>query len=97
MSRDPDLLMARHRLRVVVGLFVAALAILGLRLGDLALMSADAAGALRPVAGAPSSARRADIVDRHGNLVATDYPKTSLFGDPAEINDPHATVSALAL
>ena len=96
MSRDPDLPLARRRLRVVVGLFVFALAILGLRLGDLALMSVDAATEGRPLAGAPASARRADIVDRHGNLLATDYPKTSVFADPAEVLDLPATAAQLA-
>jgi cell division protein FtsI (penicillin-binding protein 3) len=96
VSRDPDLLLARRRLRVVGGMFVLALAILGLRLGDLALMSVDAATETRPVAGAPSSVRRADIVDRHGNLLATDYPKTSVFADPAEVLDPQVTATQLA-
>jgi cell division protein FtsI (penicillin-binding protein 3) len=97
VSRDhPDLALARRRLRVVVGVFVLAFAILGLRLGDLALMSVDAATEERPVAGAPASARRADIVDRNGNLLATDYPKTSLFADPAEVLDLQATATRLA-
>jgi cell division protein FtsI (penicillin-binding protein 3) len=96
VSRDHDLAAARRRVRVVVGLFVVALAILGLRLGDLALMSVDAATAGHPGASVPSSTRRADIVDRHGNLVATDYPKSSLFGDPAEVLDPQATANQLA-
>ena len=44
VSRDiPTCLSPRRRLRVVGGVFVLALAILGLRLGDLALMSVDAA------------------------------------------------------
>jgi cell division protein FtsI (penicillin-binding protein 3) len=96
VSRDPDLPLARRRLRVVVGVFVLAVAILGLRLGDLALMAVDAATEERPVAGAPASARRADIVDRHGTLVATDYPKTSVFADPAEVLDRQSTATQLA-
>jgi cell division protein FtsI (penicillin-binding protein 3) len=95
VSRDPELPLARRRLRVVGGMFVLALAILGLRLGDLALMSVDAATEGPPVAGTPFSARRADIVDRHGNLLATDYPKTSLFADPAEVLDPQVTATRL--
>jgi cell division protein FtsI (penicillin-binding protein 3) len=95
VSRDPYLPVARRRLRIVGGAFVLALAILGLRLGDLALMSVDAATEGRPVAGEPARARRADIVDRHGNLIATDYPKTSLFADPAEVLDREATAGQL--
>src|SRR5687767_3429071 len=59
-------------------------------------MAVDAATEERPVAGAPASARRADIVDRHGTLVATDYPKTSVFADPAEVLDRQSTATQLA-
>jgi cell division protein FtsI (penicillin-binding protein 3) len=90
---------ARRRLRLIGGAFIIAFVALGLRLVDLALMSVDAATKARgvaDVAGAPPSIRRADIVDRHGNLLATDYPKTSLFADPTEVLDPAATASQLA-
>jgi cell division protein FtsI (penicillin-binding protein 3) len=96
VSRDPDLPLARRRLRVVVGAFVLALAILGLRLGDLALMAVDAATEARHDTAAPASARRADIVDRNGTLVATDYPKTSVFADPAQVLDVSTTAAQLA-
>jgi cell division protein FtsI (penicillin-binding protein 3) len=96
VTRDVDLASARRRLRLIGGVFGLALAALGLRLVDLALMSVDAATDAHGVAGAPQSNRRADIVDRNGDLVATDYPKLSLFADPAEVLDPEATASQLA-
>ena len=96
MIRDAQLSAARRRLRLIGGVFVAAFVALGLRLVDLALMSVDAATDAQGVAGAPQTTRRADIVDRRGGLIATDYPKTSLFADPAEVLDPAATASQLA-
>ena len=87
MTRDAQLPAARRRLRLIGGVFVVAFIALGLRLVDLALMSVDAATEPEGVAGAPQSARRADIVDRNGGLIATDYSKTSLFADPAEVLD----------
>ena len=96
MTRDAQLSAARRRLRLIGGVFVVAFVALGLRLVDLTLMSVDAATDAQGVAGAPQSTRRADIVDRHGGLIATDYPKTSLFADPAEVLDPAATASQLA-
>jgi cell division protein FtsI (penicillin-binding protein 3) len=96
VTRDAQLLAARRRLRLIGGVFIVAFVALGLRLVDLALMSVDAATDGQGVAGAPQSARRADIVDRNGGLIATDYPKTSLFADPAEVLDPTATASQLA-
>jgi cell division protein FtsI (penicillin-binding protein 3) len=96
VTRDAHLPEARRRLRLIGGAFVVAFLALGLRLVDLALMSVDAATEAHGVAGEPQSARRADIVDRHGDLIATDYPKTSLFADPAEVLDPAATATRLA-
>ena len=95
MSRDGELSLPRRRLRLVVGIFVAAFTALGLRLVDLALMSVDAATRAHALVGTPQSARRADIVDRNGALIATDYPKTSLFADPAEVLDADATARQL--
>ena len=95
MSRDGPLSLPRRRLRLLVGAFVVAFTALGLRLVDLALMSVDAATTAHSLAGTPQSVRRADIVDRNGDLIATDYPKTSLFADPAEVLDADATARQL--
>jgi cell division protein FtsI (penicillin-binding protein 3) len=96
VTRDAQLSAARRRLRLIGGVFVVAFVALGLRLVDLALMSVDAATEPEGITGAPQSAKRADIVDRNGSLIATDYPKTSLFADPAEVLDPPATAGQLA-
>ena len=96
MTRDAHLPAARRRLRLIGGAFVVAFVALGLRLVDLALMAVDAASEAHGVAGAPQSARRADVVDRQGDLIATDYPKTSLFADPAEVFDKEGTAAQLA-
>jgi cell division protein FtsI (penicillin-binding protein 3) len=95
VSRDGRLSIPRRRLRLIVGAFVVAFTALGLRLVDLALMSVDAATVTHTLADTPQSARRADIVDRNGNLIATDYPKTSLFADPPEVLDADATARQL--
>jgi cell division protein FtsI (penicillin-binding protein 3) len=92
---DPDVQRARARLRVVAAVFALALVALGARLVDLAL---PAAGEAVAAATAPAAARprRADIVDRNGILLATDYPKASVFADPAAVNDPAASARLLA-
>jgi cell division protein FtsI (penicillin-binding protein 3) len=95
VTRDAHLPAARRRLRLIGGAFVVAFVALGLRMVDLALMSVDAASEPNGVAGAPQSARRADIVDRQGDLIATDYPKTSLFADPTEVLDREGTATQL--
>jgi cell division protein FtsI (penicillin-binding protein 3) len=88
---NPDLVIARRRLRLLGGLFAVALAALGLRVVDLTLSVDEMIGAHAMTSAAPRG--RADIVDRNGVLLATDYPKLSLYADPLSISDP-ATVAA---
>jgi cell division protein FtsI (penicillin-binding protein 3) len=92
---DPDVRLARARLRIVAAAFAMALVALGARLVDLALPAAGeaVAAATEPPAVRP---RRADIVDRNGVLLATDYPKASVFADPLEVIDPAASARQLA-
>jgi cell division protein FtsI (penicillin-binding protein 3) len=92
---DPDVRLARARLRVVAAVFALAIVALGARLVDLALPTAGeaVAAATAPAAARP---RRADIVDRNGILLATDYPKASVFADPARVIDPAAAARQLA-
>jgi cell division protein FtsI (penicillin-binding protein 3) len=93
---DPDLLTARRRLRLVGGLFGLALAGLALRVVDLALWRGDSVIGSPAMAGGLTSVRRADIVDRNGTLLATDYPKVSVYADPVEVLDAAAAATSLA-
>jgi cell division protein FtsI (penicillin-binding protein 3) len=93
---DPGVRLGQRRLRLVGGFFALALLMLALRLVDLALWQGEHAISGRAMAGATMSLRRADIVDRNGTLLATDYLKTSVYADPAEVLDPAAAASGLA-
>jgi cell division protein FtsI (penicillin-binding protein 3) len=93
---DPGLRLAQRRLRLVGGLFTLAMLALALRLVDLALWRGEHAISGRALASAMGSVRRADIVDRNGTLLATDYPKTSLYADPSAVLDPAAAARRLA-
>jgi cell division protein FtsI (penicillin-binding protein 3) len=68
----------------------------GARLADLTLLSAEAMIRDRPLARSLDQTRRADITDRKGRLLATDYPKTSVFADPKEVIDPADAAAKLA-
>lgn len=92
---DRGLRLGQRRLRLVGGLFALALLVLALRVVDLALSHDDGIGSPAH-AGAIESRRRADIVDRNGTLLATDYPMPSVYADPAEVQDPKAAALALA-
>ncbi len=95
-SGDPGLRLGQRRLRLVGAVFALALLGLALRVVDLALWRGD------NVLGAPAEAsvidspHRADIVDRNGTLLATDYPTASVFADPAQLLDRDAAATALA-
>ncbi|MGI9493937.1 MAG: peptidoglycan D,D-transpeptidase FtsI family protein [Geminicoccaceae bacterium] len=91
-----ELRQARSRLRLLTVLGLLLFTGLGVRLVDLALLSAVPAAPER-LADNPmeNQTRRADIVDRRGRLIATDYPKVSVFADPAEVIDPDQTVKKL--
>lgn len=93
---DPGVVVGRRRLRVLAGMFALALLGMGLRLVDLALLSTEPVLAGSAMAEPAASGRRADIVDRNGILLATDYPKTSVFADPAEVHDPEIAARQLA-
>ena len=91
-----ELRQARSRLRLLTVLGLLLFTGLGARLVDLALLSA--APAVQPrLADNPmeNQTRRADIVDREGRLIATDYPKVSVFADPAEVIGAGQTVKKL--
>jgi cell division protein FtsI (penicillin-binding protein 3) len=93
-----ELRQARARLRVLTVLGLLLFTGLGARLVDLALLStpiaAPTAFASNPL---ENQTRRADIIDREGRLIATDYPKVSVYADPAQVIDPDQTALKLAL
>ena len=88
---------ARTRLRLLSVLGVLGFVALGARLTDLAVMSPGPPVVDHYVAKPEENqTRRADITDRNGKLIATDYPKISVFADPKEVIDPDQTATALA-
>ena len=87
---------ARARLRFLAVLGVLGFVALGARLTDLAVLSEGAPPRDRLVVKPEENqTRRADIIDRNGRLIATDYPKVSVFVDPKEVIDPKQTAEAL--
>ncbi len=93
---DPALRRGRRRLTLVTVLFAAAFAGLGLRLLHLAPedRALEVAAELpeRPIV----ERRRPDLLDRRGELLATDLPVPSLAADPARLADPRRTARELA-
>jgi cell division protein FtsI (penicillin-binding protein 3) len=92
--RDQARQRAEGRLLVLSVFFVAAFAVVGLRMGMLA--TSEPQEPRVDVPGAQIHAARADILDRHGNLLATNFETHALYAQPPQMIDPAHAAQALA-
>jgi cell division protein FtsI (penicillin-binding protein 3) len=77
----------------VVGLTFAAV---GGKLVELAMLDGHQKSAKKHPTGSDRNSARADIVDRNGNVLATDLSTASLFADPRRIMEPRKAATLLA-
>ncbi len=84
----------RNRIAVLAAFFLAAFAVLGMRVLDLTMF-----GETRDFVAAPAISegpvRRAAITDRNGEVLATDVEVPSLYVDARKVIEPVATADAL--
>ena len=74
--------------------FFCAFSMIGLRMGHLA--ASDPVAPRASFSGANIDSTRADIVDRHGRLLATNLPTHSLYAQPHHMIEPEKAAAALA-
>lgn len=92
----PGLSLGRSRLRVAAIAFCLCFALIGLRLVDLTVMREEGGHAgSGSASGEALLFGRADIVDRHGQLLAKSLPVASLYADPKLMLAPQAAARAL--
>ncbi len=91
--RDQSRLRAEGRLLVLGIMFFCAFAVVGARMGLLAVSDPVEPRAHAP--GAVISASRADIVDRNGNLLATNFETHALYAQPHHLIDPEGSAEKL--
>jgi cell division protein FtsI (penicillin-binding protein 3) len=84
--RDHARLRAEGRLFVLGAFFFCACAVVGARMGLLATSEPVEPRAHAP--GAMISASRADIVDRNGSILATNFDTHALYAQPKHMVDP---------
>ncbi|QFT99410.1 Peptidoglycan synthase FtsI [Roseovarius sp. THAF8] len=92
--RDRARMRAEGRLLVMGAFFVCAFAVIGGRMGVLA--NTDPAEPRTGFAGADILAQRADIVDREGRILATNFETYSLYAQPHQMVEPERAAEELA-
>ncbi len=92
--KDRARVLAEGRLLVLSVFFFLAFGVVGVRMGVLATSEAQ-----EPVASAPGASiamQRANIVDRHGRILATNLDTYSVYAQPPLMVDPIAAAEKLA-
>ncbi len=91
--RDKSRRRAEGRLLVLGTMFFCAFGVIGLRMGILA--QTEPAEPRASAAGANILAQRADIVDRKGRILATNFDTHSLYAQPQQMIEPEKTAERL--
>ncbi|QLF70851.1 penicillin-binding protein 2 [Peteryoungia desertarenae] len=86
--------MARNRVGLIIFSFVVAYAVIGGRLVQYGQAQPETVSSIMPADRLMAS--RPDILDRNGEVLATDIRTVSLFAEPHKIVDPDEAVEKLA-
>ena len=85
------------RARLVAGVLAAGFCAVGVKGGLVALSGTDSMAAMHQTRGQDGViSKRADILDRNGERLATSIPVYSMWADPGEVWDPGVTADELA-
>lgn len=84
---------SQRRIFLALTIFAACFTLIGARLVGLAIVGSGAEGTI--VAAGPTQVHRPDIVDRNGEVMATDIATASLFADGRYVIDPAETARQL--
>lgn len=92
--RDGDRRRSEIRLRALAALFVIGFAVVAIRFGAVAHL--DPSEPRSSLSGVGILAQRADIEDRRGRILATNFETDSLYAQPALMVAPEQAAAALA-
>ena len=85
---------AEGRLLVLGAVFFFAFSAIGIQMGAMASSEAEEPRAI--ASGNPIIGQRADIVDRNGRILATNFDTYALYAQPQQLVDPEGAASKLA-
>ncbi len=85
---------AEGRLLVLGAVFFLAFSAIGLQMGAMASSEAEEPRAI--ASGNPIIGQRADIVDRNGRILATNFDTYALYAQPQQLVDPEGAANRLA-
>ncbi len=91
--RDRARVRAEGRLLVLAVFFFCAFAVIGVRMGHIA--TSEPVEPIANARGAAIAQQRADIVDRHGRILATNFETHSLYVQPPHLIDPEHAAKEL--
>ncbi|MEX0839902.1 MAG: penicillin-binding protein 2 [Parvibaculum sp.] len=86
---------SERRITLAIAVFAACFALVGARLVGLAIIGGDGSSRVAAIDSA-APIQRPDIVDRNGQVMATDIGTASLYADSRSIIDPAETARQLA-
>ncbi|PZX16266.1 cell division protein FtsI (penicillin-binding protein 3) [Palleronia aestuarii] len=92
-AQDRDRLRAEGRLLILAVFFFCAFGIVGARMGLLA--ASEPMEPRTAISGSPIVAQRADIVDRRGRILATNFSTYALYAQPPLMIDPEGAAEQL--
>ncbi len=84
---------AEGRLLVLGGVFFLAFSAIGIQMGAMASSEAEEPTAI--ATGNPIIGQRADIVDRNGRILATNFDTYALYAQPPQMVDPEGAATKL--
>lgn len=85
---------AEGRLLVLGAVFFLAFSAIGIQMGAMASSEAEEPRAI--ASGNPIIGQRADIVDRNGRILATNFDTYALYAQPLQMVDPEGAAAKLA-
>ena len=85
---------AEGRLLVLGAVFFLAFSAIGIQMGAMASSKAEEPRAI--ASGNPIIGQRADIVDRNGRILATNFDTYALYAQPRQLVDPEGAAARLA-